>query len=178
MANPCCFPWRSEMAWSAVKGIFRYPLTPAMILVWDGAVHMCLKEQLLLGICAVHVMLKFIKTFCSLLLMTCSINIIYLFNLLIYISLINLIQTLEERAKQLRTGQVFFYRPDDVDNAPQPIQDVEALGYHIVATHTRILLRSAYSSLLSYTIKVWINNSCPAICAFTRTSFWISRFYR
>ncbi|XP_060775428.1 zona pellucida protein AX 4 [Neoarius graeffei] len=65
----------------------------------------------------------------------------------------NYMETLEERAKQLRTGQVIFYRPDDFDKTPRLIEDVKAIGYHIVATDTRLLLRSAYSSLLSYTIK-------------------------
>ncbi|MCI4377373.1 hypothetical protein PGIGA_G00202940 [Pangasianodon gigas] len=62
-------------------------------------------------------------------------------------------QTLEERVKQLRTGQVIFYRPGDFDKTPRQIEDVKAIGYHIIATDTRILLRSAYSSLLSYTTK-------------------------
>lgn len=70
MADPGCFPWRSEMAWSAVSGICRYPLTPTFILVWDGDVYMCLKEQLLVGICAVHILLKFIKTVFNFLLFT------------------------------------------------------------------------------------------------------------
>lgn len=62
-------------------------------------------------------------------------------------------RTLEERAMQLRTGQVIFYRPNVFDKTPRQIEDVKAIGYHIIATDTRILLRSAYSSLLSYTFK-------------------------
>lgn len=80
--------------------------------------------------------------------------------------LINIIQTLEERAKQLRTGQVIFYRPDDFDRTPRLIEDVKAIGYHIIATDTRILLRSAYSSLLSYTIKVRINKASSHFCIY------------
>lgn len=133
----------------------KYPLTATLFLVWDAVLYMCLnKTTPSVDLCSASLCSLFL-TFWSLPLMAC---------------LINFSQTLEERAKQLRTGQVVFYRPDAFDSTPRLIEDVKAIGYHIIASDTRILLRSAYSSLLSYTIKVRINNRCPAICAFILTN--------
>ncbi|XP_022534131.2 zona pellucida protein AX 4 isoform X1 [Astyanax mexicanus] len=59
----------------------------------------------------------------------------------------------EDRAKRLSKSRVVFYRQGDAHQASQSIQEAAVLGYHIVSTDTRILLRSAYSSPLSYTLK-------------------------
>ncbi|KAI4895748.1 hypothetical protein NFI96_024036, partial [Prochilodus magdalenae] len=62
-------------------------------------------------------------------------------------------QASEDRAEQLRMGHVLFYGPGDAHHPSQPIKDAEVLGYRIVATNNRMLLRSAYSSPFSYTLK-------------------------
>ncbi|XP_017565357.1 zona pellucida protein AX 4 [Pygocentrus nattereri] len=53
-------------------------------------------------------------------------------------------------AEQFRMERVIFYRPGDAHPASQSVKEAEALGYHIVATDTRLLLRGAYSSPFFY----------------------------
>ncbi|KAL7875962.1 hypothetical protein AOLI_G00109250 [Acnodon oligacanthus] len=53
-------------------------------------------------------------------------------------------------AEQICVERVIFYRPGDAHPASQSVKEAEALGYHIVATDTRILLHGSYSSPFFY----------------------------
>ncbi|XP_072544679.1 zona pellucida protein AX 4 [Salminus brasiliensis] len=59
----------------------------------------------------------------------------------------------EVRAERLSTGHVLFYRPGDSQHVSQTVKEAESMGYRIVATDTRMLLRCAYSSPFAYTLK-------------------------